>query len=241
MRAASPKRSTPRASSPKRATPTKLPKPPLSRRSTKLDPSPRGPSADGERVRVVVRLRPAMSEVETATSFSHDERQVAAPAIQPLADSAAFRWVNQHPTQLSSRTRGRCGSTTTHARPGWWLTRCAGRSARRRASSRTCAAPSARRCAARAAPSCAAARQERARATRCSTRTSASGAPGRRSRPCHEEAGQTTRVPLRAVWDSGRRGVPRVVASELAPYGTSSRLAHSSLLRHAGGASCRAR
>ena len=83
MRAASPKRGTPRASSPKRSTPTKLPKPPLSRRSAKLDPSPRGPAADGERVKVIVRLRPAMSEVETANSFSHDERQVARPATGP--------------------------------------------------------------------------------------------------------------------------------------------------------------
>ena len=83
MRAASPKRGTPRASSPKRSTPTKLPKPPLSRRSAKLDPSPRGAAADGERVKVIVRLRPAMSEVETANSFSHDERQVARPTTGP--------------------------------------------------------------------------------------------------------------------------------------------------------------
>ena len=116
MRAASPKRSnTPRASSPKRATPTKLNKPPLSRRSTKLDPSPRGASADGERVRVVVRLRPAMSEVETANSFSHDERQVAAPATQPLADYAAFR--RGYPnTQHSSHTAPVAGVALTEGR-----------------------------------------------------------------------------------------------------------------------------
>ena len=82
MRAASPKRISPRAASPKRPSgpASKLPVPTRnsSRRSSKTDPSPRPSQRDVEldpsleRVRVIVRLRPGLSDSEIGAMLSHE-------------------------------------------------------------------------------------------------------------------------------------------------------------------------